>query len=130
MPNKRDLKLQKYGLSKNKYRELKNFCLQYREMIAEKNSYYGISAVRLTGVPGTGGISDPTFNVAARVEKLARDIRMIEQAAIEADASIWKYIIYNVADEIPYEKLDKPPCGRRQFYEARRKFFYLLSLKK
>ena len=130
MPNKRDIKLDKYGLSKYKYRELKNFCLQYREKIAERNSYCGISAVRLTGVPGAGGISDPTFNAAARIEKLDRDILLIEQTAIEVDAILYPYIISNVADGIPYEYMNNPPCGRRQFYEARRKFFYLLSLKK
>ena len=53
----------------------------------------------------------------------------IVQAAREADETISKYILANVVDEISWEYMDAP-IGRRQFYAARRKFFYILSQKK
>ncbi len=130
MPNRRDIKLDKYGISKHKYRELKNFCLQYREKIAERNSYYGISAVQITGMPKGASKDDATFNKVMRASKLSDDIELLEQTARAADAALFQYIISNVADNIPYEQMNNPPCGRRQFYEARRKFFYLLSQKR
>lgn len=103
MSKERDVSLSAYGISKYKYRELKNFCLQYREKQRQKGS---------------------------RAKQAEEDICLIEQTAAETSASLCSYIIANVADGIPYENMNNPPCGRRQFYELRRKFFYLLSQKK
>lgn len=100
---KRDLSLRRYNIGKYRYRELKYFCLQYPEWVSE--------AARGNNI-----------NAANRI--------MIEQAAQEADEFLMPYILKNAADNIPYERLGNVPCGRRQFYQARRKFFYLLSLKK
>lgn len=36
------------------------------------------------------------------------------------------YLRRAVTENVPYERLDVP-MGRRQFYELRRKFFYILS---
>ena len=129
MANKRDLSLNEYNISKYRYRELKNFCLQYREKKMQ------LSSITLLGSAGTESngkgntISDRTANDAIRIAEIKRDIDMIESSAREADETIQKYILANVVDEIPYEYMDAP-IGRRQFYSARRKFFYILSLKK
>lgn len=129
MANKRDLSLNEYSISKYRYRELKNFCLQYREKKMQLNS------ITLLGSAGTenGGkgntISDRTANDAIRIAELKRDIEIIETSAREADETISKYILANVVDEISWEYMDAP-IGRRQFYAARRKFFYILSQKK
>ena len=56
-------------------------------------------------------------------------IKIIEESAKEAAEDIYKYIISNVADGIPYKYLGVP-CGQRYFYEKRQKFFYLLSKKR
>lgn len=58
-------------------------------------------------------------------DRLLRDCEMIEQAAIAADSDLCAYILRNVTRDEGITTL-KPPCGRRQFYEARRKFFFLL----
>ena len=47
----------------------------------------------------------------------------------EADEEISRWLLMNVTEGIAYEYLDVPK-GRRQFYESRKYFFYLLSLKK
>lgn len=61
--------------------------------------------------------------------KALKDAALIEQASREAEPNICQYILKNVTQGVPYEYMDVP-CGRRQFYEQRRKFFYLLSKKK
>lgn len=50
---------------------------------------------------------------------------MIENAAKETDEQLYKYIIKNVTEGVPYEVLNVP-CGRRQFYDKRKLFFYKL----
>lgn len=57
------------------------------------------------------------------------DLELIEQSAVEADPDIFPYILKNVTEGIPYEYMDVP-CGRKQFYEARRVFFILLAQKR
>ena len=129
LANKRDLSLNEYNISKYRYRELKNFCLQYREKKMQ------LSSITLLGSAGTESngkgntISDRTANDAIRIAELKNDIDIIEASAREADESIQKYILANVVDEISYDYMDAP-IGRRQFYAARRKFFYILSQKK
>lgn len=94
---KRDVSMAKYGISTKKYRELMYFCMQYEDM-----------------------------KKSLQDEKCIQEIRMIEEAAMEADKELYPYILRAVTMGIPYEYLEVP-AGRRKFYEARRKFFYILS---
>lgn len=57
------------------------------------------------------------------------EVKLIEQTAIAADPVIYPYILKSVTQGIKYEYMDAP-CGRRQFYEARRVFFALLAEKR
>ena len=97
---KRDLSLRCYNIGKYRYRELKYFCMQYADWMRSADAE----------------------------SKANRET--LEQAARETDPALAAYIVRNVTSGIPYEHLGIVPCGRRQFYQARRKFFYLLSLKK
>lgn len=125
----RDLKLQSYNISDNRYRELKYFCRQYREKQSQLRSITELSSPSFSGTGGGNKTSDRTADTACRRAQLQRDIEMIEQSAIEADSEIYAYIMDNVADGIAYEYLDVP-AGRRKFYESRKKFFKILSDKK
>lgn len=58
-----------------------------------------------------------------------RDAQLIEDAARETDAPNQNAILQNVTAGIPYEQL-QTYCGRRQFYEMRRKFFWILNQRK
>ena len=78
MPNKRDLRMEKYKISTNRYRELKYFCMQYRE-------------------------------------KKSR-LRAITELSVSSMERSYEYL--------------SVPAGRRQFYQSRRKFFNILSIKK
>lgn len=66
---------------------------------------------------------------AAKKGSVEKDVELIEQTAIEADSELYQFIIKNVTEGIPWEYMEVP-CGRRQFYEARRTFFVLLSKKR
>lgn len=128
MPKERVLSLGKYDISANRYLELKYFCRQYREKQSQLRSLTEISSYSSDGRGGSG-ISDKTASLAIKRTQLKEELKLVEQSAYEADKGIYQYIISNVADGVPYEYLGVP-TGRRQFYEARRRFFFLLSQKK
>lgn len=129
MPNQKDLHLEKYQISKYRYRELKNFCLQYGEKKQQLAELRGLGAVSYCTQPQNSRISNPTAERAERAQRLAYDIELIEQTAMEADIINYQSLISNVtAPDMPYEYVSAL-CGRRQFYEARKKFFFLLHVK-
>lgn len=125
MVKKRDLKLKNY-ITKQKYLELKHFCLQYHEK--KKEISYGLRSTNSDG-GCSGEIGKPTERQAIRNAILKRDVEMIEQTALEADPGIYPWLLKNVAEGIPYEYLDVP-MSRTKFYDARRYFFYLLAQKR
>lgn len=127
---RKDISLKKYDISSAKYRELKYFCLQYEEWKSIINSdASAIKAVTLSDMPSAHNPSDMTSAIAIKRAEVRAKCELIEQTAIEADNEIYKYIIKNVTQGVLYEYMPVP-CGRRQFYSARRKFFYLLSKKR
>lgn len=130
MAGKRDVKLDKYNIGRNLYRELLYFCRQYDEKKAELSSLYQIGATVYSDMPKGGSTGAPTESKALRAACLSSDIDMIERAARRADGEIYAYIIANVTrDRLPYEYLSVPG-GRRNFYEKRRRFFYYLAKEK
>lgn len=129
MPNSRDVSLNKYGISKWKYRELKYFCLQYNEKKQKAQDIIGLHGMINNGMPKSTLVNLPVENQALKLTSLDDDIKLIEQTALEAAPDICQCIIKSVTEGITYEYM-AVPCGRKQFYEARRKFFYLLSQKR
>lgn len=91
-------------LEKYRYWELKSYCRQY--------DYYKKQLLK-------------AMNIKPKEYYLNR-CRLIEQSAVEANNDIYIYIIRSVTQGMTYEQLNVP-CGRRQFYEARRKFFEILA---
>ncbi|MDF2685097.1 MAG: hypothetical protein K0S55_278 [Clostridia bacterium] len=129
MSNKRDIRLDEFNISDYAYRELRYFCLQYPEKKKQLKDCYLLSSHGYRGAPSAGGVSDPTSAMAMKAMKLSESLELIEQTAIAVDSVLYPYIIKNVTTESEYRALEVP-CGRRQFYELRRKFFYLLALKR
>ena len=78
------------------------------------------------GMPHSGKAGQPTEQAAARIVELSKQLDIIEQSAKDADPEIWQYILKNVTQGIPYERL-AVPCGFRKFSNARVKFFWYLS---
>lgn len=116
-----------WGISFDAYKELYHFCQQYGEKRRAAADLLKPSAQSGgDGMPhGKGGVSDPVSRAAIRREQLLGDVKMIEQAAIAADAELYPYILHAVTTKDGMRSI-RPPCGERQFRAARRRFFYLL----
>lgn len=135
MPNKRDLNLDNYGISKYKYRELSNFCLQYPEWLKKLHEINYSSNIKSPGYEaaiGEGTSASKTEKLAIKAATLRNNIDLVKKAAMEAAGeALSEYIILAVTTpEIDYRYLStikKIPCSRATFFRIRRKFFYILS---
>lgn len=125
----RDIKLSDYNISRAKYNELKYFCMQYGEKKEELARGYGLKTAVNDGMPKSTSLSNPTAQNAIKKVSLEEDIALIEKTAQKASETLYPWILKNVTEGVPYEWLNVP-CGRRQFYERRRYFFYLLAQKR
>ncbi len=130
MPRTYDLSLKKNNISRHRYRELKEFCLQYGEKKSELDNIY-TSTPSFEG--GSSGIGKPTEQKAIRAMQLRRDVDLIDNCLAEVTAGeeiIRKKLKENVTTGIGYESLGYIPCDPKVFYSCRRKFFALLDEKK
>ena len=122
----------KYYIDKHRYYELKHFCLQYNEW---KKAYAAcnesiIFAAQIDRLPSNNTPSDITAKYAMQKIYYAQRIKLIEDAAKEADEFLCPYILKGVTEGLPYTYLKtklEMPCGRDMYYDRYRKFFWLLS---
>lgn len=127
----RDMTWEDYGISKNRYAELKAFCLQYEEK--KSKIKYGISAAQYDGQPKAHSTGSQTEKQAIDNMHYAKDCAMIEEAAIRANPEIWRYIVKSVTLGLSYEFIEydneqgKIPMCRRDFYGTRKKFYAILN---
>lgn len=128
------LKLDDYGISEDRYRELMFFCYQYPKKRAQICAMAREESSGIREARRGGGGDDPTLRAVIRREALLKDCEDVEQAVLEAsgawgDVGIAKWLLSYVT------KRDKPPidtipCGRRQFYDLRRRFFCALHVRR
>ena len=139
----RPIKLDKWGISWEEYRELVYFCLQYDRKKREADALLTIPSTTATPATyheggkeygtfmphGSGRTGDPVAATAARREKYLRDVELIEKAAGIAGKEMAPYILKAVTTRNGVRKTlasIRPPIGERQFYAMRRLFFYTL----
>ena len=101
----------------------------YAEKKQKLQNAYGLKATVNDGMPKSNLSGDSTAQEAVRNAMMQEDIQLIEETARKASPEIYKWILRNVTEGTPYEWMDVP-VGRRQFYEYRRYFFYLLAQKR
>lgn len=127
----RDMTWEDYGISKNRYAELKAFCLQYDEKKSKINR--GIRSMSYDGMPKSNYKENYLETKAIRNVMYQKDCENIEKAAVEASATIYPYIIKSVTNDLPYrfieydEKLGRIPVGKTEFYAIRRLFYHYLD---
>ena len=124
----REMSYEDYGISKNRLRELKYFCLQYEEKKQEIR-YNGPRSAGYNGMPQTQNTGDPTQTEAIRNVMNRRHCELIEQAAIRANAMLYPYILLSVTTKTAYEHLGMVPVCKKDFYGYRRLFFHYLDEK-
>ena len=132
--NVRPLSEKKYNISKHRFRELYYFCLQYQEWLDElKYKTDDVSSVGITNMPTSHNTNSNVERLALRRAQLEEKCKILEQTAIEADETLYQYIIKAVTNEgVSYNYLKMVmniPCCKNVWHDRRRKFYYLLSQK-
>lgn len=132
MPKRKDLKLDEYNISRELYRELLYFCQQYHEKKERLKGCYYIRSPNLSDTPRGGCTTDPTSRAVDLAMRLERDCEAIESAAREASPAWYKYLLMAVTNKnVTYITLQSRglKINEKEFYKARRIFFYLLAKK-
>ncbi len=114
-------------MSDARQRELKYICRQYDEMRARLGAIRGgFNDLRRDGQPRGTRTGDPTASAAERALKLRAKVDAVETALGALPPGMRGPVRRNVTRGVPYERLGAP-CGRKQFFEARRLFFIELD---
>lgn len=134
MPNIRSLNKEKYNISRHKFAEVYHFCMQYNEWKDElKYKTDAVRSIEITDMPVYHSNGDSTADLACRRAELCRKCELVEQTALEADGDIYQYILKAVTNEgISFNYLKmimNIPCGKKMYYDRRRKFYWLMSSK-
>ena len=133
MAKHRDLKLDKYNISLSRYRELYYFCLQYDERKKEMEELRYPSPPKSDGMPRGSTASNPTERNGMRAARLSMENKIMEQAAIEASADLYPWILKAAKYDLKFNYLhlcEGMPCGKNEFQKLRHKFYYILDQKK
>jgi len=125
-------KKNKYWISKHRHYELKHFCLQYplwKEAYSDL-SEYGVTISNFNREIRSAKVNDPTTRIVLTKAYYSERIKMVEDAAKKADRFLAKYILKAVTEGHSYVYLKTRlgiPCSRDVYYEAYRRFFWLLD---
>lgn len=118
-----------YYISKHRYQELRHFCLQYDEWAHE----YAELDTTLRGMHISSksiSASDPTERLVEKRLYFKERMELVEKAAAKTDSVLSGYILKGVTKGLSYDfmraRMDIP-CCRENYYDAYRRFFYILS---
>ena len=124
-------KKNKYWIDKNRYYELKYFCLQYPLW---RKAYELLDGLQLCSYDlvyvSNSDLSDVTGKCVEERSLYFERMKTVEQAAIEADPYLASYILKAVTEGYSYNYLRTKlniPCGRDMYYDRYRRFFWILS---
>lgn len=134
MPNIRPMNEKKYGISKHKFLQVYHFCMQYNEWkdeLAYKTDT--VKGIQLSDMPKGAGYGNATEDLAIRRALLCRNVELVEQTCMEADGELYQWLLKAVTNEgVGYTYLKEfmgIPCGKKMYYDRRRKFYWLMSKK-
>lgn len=132
MMARRSAKTGKWKISKHAFYAALHYALQYPEW---KDEYEMLSDSTRAIVYDNPCVqvtidANPTERLAERRAELADKIRIVEEAAKEAEPSLYNWLLMGVTREYAtfsfLQGLDIP-CGKDMYYDRRRKFYYLLA---
>ena len=121
-----------FYISRHRTMELEHFCRQYKEWQQKLNdiSFF-------TGPPDVviydTNTGDPVGTLVELRERYFHNIERVITSASESDSVLAPYILKAVTEGMSYDQLrasNDVPCNQKEFYKLRRKFFYILSLKR
>lgn len=124
-------KKSQYYLPPHRFYELRHFCLQYRDwkkqliMLGSKQTPEFLERFqRASETP------NPTERIAVMRAALSENVRIVEQAAKEADKELAPWLLRGVTEGLSFESLKAQhdiPCERDMYYGRYRKFFWILN---
>lgn len=124
-------KKNKYWVDKNRYYELKYFCLQYPLWKRAYEDLDGVSTSSFELVRTSDGMLRDYVALCAEERSLYLDrMCIIEKAARDADPYLASYILKAVTEGHSYTYLEtvlEIPCSRDTYYDRYRRFFWLLD---
>lgn len=125
-------KKNKYWIDKNRFYELKYFCLQYPLWKKAYELLDGVSVCSydLTRVSGSSLPNDITANCVEERSIYFERMQTVERAAIDADPYLASYILKAVTEGLSYTYLKSRleiPCSRDTYYDRYRRFYWLLD---
>ena len=123
----------KYQMSKHEFYSAYHYALQYNEWKDRYDSIVGLKAVVNDGQPHGTAPGNPTENQAMQLEDILGKIKLVEGIVNEAAPDIARWLLKAVTNEgVSFNYLASVmniPCGKKYYYNARRKFYYLLAKK-
>lgn len=124
--------IRKYKLSRDRFRQLYYFCLQYHSWQQELKEISELNAVNVDGMPHGSTVGAPTERLAIKRAEIHNKINIVEKCAHEAGGKhLYRAILLGVTvQNCTYNWLrlnGYAYCGKNQYYEARKYFYYLLD---
>lgn len=124
-----------YHLDKERYLELKHFCLQYpnwKKELSNMQKFPSGSILDLSDKTDKVG-TDTIYKTVAKMVLLRDKVHLVDVTLLRAEENdiIREYLKECITKGTSYAKLNAKymvPCGRDRFYKSYRKFFYILSL--
>ena len=123
-----------WWIPRYRYLELRYFCLQYPDWRRKYELLCYDSGLASKSPDkqyvNSSKIADRTAEIAIQRKILSDSMKLVEQAAIEAEPELYHYIMKAVTEKYGFIDLKREyciPCEKDMFYDRRRKFFWLLS---
>lgn len=118
-------------LSKDRYLQLKYFCLQYPEWKQNlKNECSTLRGSKFNdGVHNKQNV-DVVFDLAIRRNSWSQKCKVVESAAKDTDEVLGEYILKAVTENLSYTYLQTVlniPCGKDLYYDKKKMFFEILD---
>lgn len=119
-----------YYIPKQRYYELKHFCLQYNDWKRTLTKITGWKSVpENAGAIVNATPANPTEQLALLRAFFSCRIEMLEHCAVLCDPVLAPYILLGVTEGLSYEILRTRgcPCCKDIYYNLYRRFFWVLS---
>ena len=124
-------KKNKYWIDRNRYYELKYFCLQYSNWKRAYATIIDAISRAAYDIPSKTNIpSDLTGSIATKKLYLSENMQLVEKAIMTTDESMYHYLLVGVTEGKSYSYLKTVmniPCSRDNYYELYRRFFWELD---
>ena len=131
MPDMRTLNLERFGISKNRYREMKAFCLQYPEWKEKLSCLQDLKGMANGEAVQSGTLGNPTEAAALACMEYSERIGYVESSlemATGSDRIMYNALLKNITKNMSFEQIS-PPVSRTVFFEIRTAFFVNLNRK-